>query len=267
MNEFRCPIGDQTLCLSAYDNDVVRVRISRSFEPTLFERYGIFTEPDAEAGDVLLNGVKCGSLTVRWESGALYFETPKVRRKISFVNDSLPQKRAFFEQQTANFRPERKQIVGDEGKDELKTVDFIRDPKYFTLQTKGEIFYGLGESNVDRLILNNKTYLMRVLYTRSEIVTPFIMSKAGYAISCNTTFWHAVDVCQDDPRQVCWYLPDGDIDFFIYAGDSLKALLERFTYVTGRCMVLPKWAYGLMFIDQYNADQFEVMRNAATFRE
>lgn len=267
MNEFVCPLGDGALSISSFDSNVIRVRISRDFKPTLFERYGIFTKPKDEGGEVIKNGVRSGNLTVKYEDGEICFETPKVRRKISLVNDCLDQKRAFFEERTMNFRPERKQIVGDEGESEVKTADFIRDPKYFTLLTKGETFYGLGESNVDRLILNNKTYLMRVLYTRSEIVTPFIMSKAGYAISCNTTFWHAVDVCDGDPRQVCWYLPDGDIDFFIYAGDSLKALLERFTYVTGRCMVLPKWAYGLMFIDQYNADQFEVMRNASTFRE
>ena len=267
MKEFTYKLNGLTLSLGAYAENVVRVRLYSEKRETLFERYKIFTPPEEEAGVCLENGIKCGNLSVTLTEGGVVFETPKVKRRISFVNDKLSEKRAFFDAKTSNFHPERKQIVGDETNTEQVASDFIRDPKYFTLETKGESFYGLGESNVDRLILNDRTYLMRVLYTKSEIVIPYVMSKAGYAISCNTTFWHAVDVCQNDPRELCWYLPDGDIDFFIYAGDTLKSLLERFTYVTGRCMVLPKWGYGLMFIDQYNADQFEVMRNAATFRE
>ncbi|MBQ6645430.1 MAG: hypothetical protein IJM56_01985, partial [Clostridia bacterium] len=167
MNAFACETAAGKLTVSVYAENVVRVRLSRDAKPSLFERYGIFSGPDSDAGETLKNGVKSGELTVRCEDGSIFFETPRVRRKISLVNDQLSLKRAFFEEKTANFRPERKQIVGDESTEKICTVDFLRDPKYFTLETKGERFYGLGESNVDRLVLNERTYLMRVLYTRS----------------------------------------------------------------------------------------------------
>ncbi len=255
------------LTLSVFSENTVRVRLSNANEETLFERYGIFTKPDADAGEYAPGGVRAGELSVSYADGMICLETPRTKRTISLDNSDIAAKKAYFDEKLNGLRPERKQIVGDETNDESIDADFEKSPKCFTLNTCGEKFYGLGESNTDRLVLNGKTYLQRVIYTKSEVVIPYIMTKEGYAVSLNTTFWHGVDVTCADENAVTWYLPDGDIDFFIYAGGSLKALLERFTYVTGRCMVLPKWAYGLMFIEQFNADQFEVMRDAATFRE
>ena len=50
MDAFVCELGDRKLSVSAWAEDVVRVRISRDLEPTLFERYGIFTKPDERQG-------------------------------------------------------------------------------------------------------------------------------------------------------------------------------------------------------------------------
>ena len=267
MKEFRAEVFGKTLLIQAYSSNVVRVRFGSDLKESYFERYSIFTPPDDHAGEVLEGGVRTGVLSVYRDNNGVIIETPRVKRSISFNPGGIHEQTDYFIRELGGLRPEEKQIVGDETKTEAKRADFIRDPKCLTLSTSGETFYGLGESNVDRLVLNGKTYLQRVIYTKSEVVIPYVMTKAGYAVSLNTTFWHGVDVAKKDPGEITWFLPDGEIDFFIYAGDTLPELLERFTYVTGRCMVLPKWAYGLMFIDQYNADQFEVMRDASSFRE
>ena len=93
------------------------------------------------------------------------------------------------------------------------------------------------------------------------------MSTAGWGVMLASSEWYAVDVGARKAGELCWYLPGGNIDFFLFGGGSLKAVLERCTAVAGRPAMLPKWGYGLTFIDQYKADQFEVMRNAAQFRE
>lgn len=165
-------------------------------------------------------------------------------------------------------RPPQKQIIGEDAKRGYGAVDFQQNPKYVAVSgIEGELFYGLGAANPDRIVLNGKTYLERVVYQSNEMPVPFLMTKAGYGILCNSTWWHGIDVCARDAHEILWYLPDGDIDFTVFAGDTLAALLERFTYITGRPALLPKWAYGLAFIDQYTADQYEIMRNAAAFRE
>lgn len=260
--------ADRQIEISAWSRNIIRFRISRDFAQTYIERYGILT-PKAENADIEVgNSVQAGSLNVSYEDNAIIIRTPKGERRVSLDNSLLPEMNSYFYETLSAFRPERKKIVGDESADDsIKTVDFITDPKYITLKTEGEKFYGLGESNTDRIVLNGKAYLQKVIYTKSELVIPFIMTKAGYGIFSTATIWHGVDVCARNENEVVWYLPDGDIDFFIFAGDTLPAVLERFTYLTGRIMLMPKWAYGLTFIDQFNADQFEVMRNASTFRE
>lgn len=261
-------LGGKTLRISAFSDNAVRIRISRDFEPTYFEKYGIYNKPDENAGVVTDNGITAGELAVTYNDGVITMKSPRFERKISLNNSAVSEKLAYFNDKLTDFRPERKKIVGDTTEDDvIEYVDFEKDPKYITIKTEGETFYGLGESNTDRIVLNGRTYLERIIYVRSEIVVPFLMTKAGYGVLCNSTIWHGVDVCDNDKNEICWFLPDDDIDFYLFAGDSLKAILERFTYVTGRPMVLPKWGYGLTFIDQYNADQFEVMRNAAQFRE
>lgn len=261
--------GEKILRLTAYAENVIRVRISDKFEPTLFERYGIWRAPDENAGKLAStkNGVLSGFLYAEYSEGVLTFSSDAFERKINLACGDAGEVRKYFEDNLCGMRPSRAQVIGDYSEWERKTVDFTKDPKYFSMKTEGELFYGLGESNEDRLVLNGKPYLERIVYQKCEVTVPFIMTKAGYGILCNTTFWHGIDVCSKSENEVIWYLPDGEIDFFIFAGRTLADINERLTYITGRPILLPKWAYGLTFVEQYNADQFEVMRNAAQFRE
>ena len=264
MNYFSADLGGKELRISAYSKDIVRVRVSADFEPTLFERYGIYNPADCE-GTSVDGGVKAGNLSVVYKDGKIVFSSKKFTREIEIGKD-IASVTQYMNDRLCNLRPEYRQIIGDEAKRNYGTVDFEKDPKYIEISTDGETFYGLGESNEDRLVLNGKTYLERVIYQRCEIPIPFIMTKAGYGMLCNSTFWHGVDVCERDKNKVVWYLPDGDIDFMIFAGDTLGDVLERFTFVTRRPMLMPKWAYGLTFTEQYYADQFEVMHTAEKFR-
>ena len=257
--------GGRELRVSAYSENVLRVRVSEKFEETLFERYGIYYPADC-GGELVGGGIRAGKLFAEYKDGKIVFSTDRFTRVMEIGQDIAGVK-AYIDEKLGGFRPGYRQIIGDEAKRNYGTVDFERDPKYIEILTEGETFYGLGESNDDRLILNGQTYLERVVYQRCEIPIPFIMTKAGYGVLCNSTFWHGVDVCGRDADKVLWYLPDGDIDFMIFAGDTPGDILERFTRVTGRPMLMPKWAYGLTFTEQFYADQFEVMHTAEKFRE
>lgn len=264
MNYLSFDLGNKTLRISAYSKNVLRIRVSEGFGETLFERYGIYNPADCE-GTVSGGVIKAGGLSASFRDGKIVFSSGKVTREIGIGGDA-ERIRAYINEKLGGLRPKYRQIIGDDAKRNYGTVDFEKDPKYISIKTGGELFYGLGESNDDRLVLNGKTYLQRVVYQRCEIPIPFIMTKAGYGILCNSTFWHAVDVCAKEENEILWYLPDGDIDFMIFAGDTLGDILERFTYVTRRPMLMPKWAYGLTFTEQYYADQFEVMHTAEKFR-
>ncbi len=259
--------NDKKIQLSTYSDNIVRIRVGKDFEPTYFEKYGVWKQAD-ECGVVTNDGVKAGNLSVVAHSdGTVTISSDIFVRSFDFNQRDVDSVKTYFNNTLKDMRPERKQIIGDEEVWKQTLKDFQVDPKYVTLKTENEKFYGLGESNVDRLIINGKTYLMRVVYQDYEIPIPFFMTKAGYGILCTSTFWHGIDVCNKKNDEVCWYLPNGELDFFVFAGNNLAEIEERYTYLTGRPILLPKWAYGLTFVEQDKANQFNVMDDAAKFRE
>lgn len=260
--------GSGRVRITAYSNNAVRIRLSCDFRESLFDRYHLYRKPDDDAGRLLENGIAAGDLSVTFSDGILTFGTEKFERKMDVRCIGTETIKAYFNEALDGMRPPQKFIIGEDAKRGFGVVDFQQNPKYAILSGIGnERFYGLGAANTDRIVLNGKTYLERVVYQSNEMPVPFLMTKAGYGILCNSTWWHGIDVCARNPHEICWYLPDGDLDFFLFAGNTLADILERFTWITGRPALLPKWAYGLAFIDQYTADQYEIMRNAATFRE
>lgn len=267
MVKFETALGGKTLELSVYAENVVRVRVSESFEPTLFERYGIYKKPE-DKGEVTECGVKTGKLSVEYKGGKIVFASDKFERSIDLDNSEVAEIKEYMNHKLNAFHDEHVVIIGSEDEEQIeaKTKEFQLDPKYITVNTENDIFYGLGESNTDRLILNGKTYRERVVYQKYEFPVPYLMTPSGYGILANTSFWHGIDVCARKDGEIVWYLPQGDIDFMIFAGDSLRGILERYTYVVGRPMLLPKWAYGLTFIELCQATQFDVMADAERFR-
>lgn len=266
MAEMNIGFGKKTLRISALSENIIRVRVSKDFSETLFERYGIYRKADENCGQTTENGIRAGKLSAEYTNGEITFTTDKFSRTMRLFdcdNDGIAD---YFNAKLNNFQIPHLQIIGDGGENVSKPTEFQHESKYMTFPAGDEKYYGLGESNTDRIVLNGKTYMERVEYVKCEIPVPFLMTKAGFGILCNSTFWHGVDVCARKENEICWYLPDGDLDFTVFSGDNLPEILERFTYVTGRPALLPKWAYGLTFVEQYNADQFEVMHDAEKFR-
>lgn len=268
MMKFETAFEDKTLQLSVYAENIVRIRISKDFEPTLLERYKIYHEPE-QTGEVIENGVRTGNLSVTYKDGKINFSSNKFSRSIDLDNSNVAHVKEYMNKELNEFHDEHVVIIGSEDEEQLeaKTAEFQFDPKYFTIHTDKDTFYGLGESNTDRLILNGKVYRERVVYTKYEIPVPYLMTPSGYGILANTSFWHGIDVCAKQDDQIVWYLPQGDIDFMIFAGDDMRALLERYTYLTGRPALLPKWAYGLTFIEHCQAREFDVLNDARLFRQ
>jgi len=260
--------GSRRVRLTACSENAVRIRVGEELGESLFDRYQLYRLPDENCGEELLNGVSTGELTVTFTDGIITFGSGRFERKMDVRCLDTDAVKTYFNEKLGGMRPPQKHIIGEDAKRGFGAVDFQQNPKYVAVSgIEDELFYGLGAANTDRIVLNGGTYLERVVYQSNEMPVPFLMTKAGYGILCNSTWWHGIDVCARDAHEILWYLPDGDIDFTVFAGDTLADILERFTYITGRPALLPKWAYGLAFIDQYTADQYEIMRNAATFRE
>jgi len=108
---------------------------------------------------------------------------------------------------------------------------------------------------------------MHVVNVSSYIPIPFLMSSKGYGIFVNTTFRHAWDLGATDADKLRIYVPDRNLDLYLFCGREPKDILASYTEVTGRPALPPKWSFGLWFICRMQANDFEVTSDAVNFRD
>jgi alpha-D-xyloside xylohydrolase len=111
-----------------------------------------------------------------------------------------------------------------------------------------EAIYGFGEqfirlNKVGQTIDLNMVEALGVVSPRSYKNVPFFMSTRGYGVffnhSARMTCWVG-SLCAADVQVA---IEDDFLDYFIIVGD-LKQILSRYTELTGKSRVPPKWSFG-----------------------
>lgn len=147
---------------------------------------------------------------------------------------------------------------------------YIREKGGFVIRfvmTEEERLYGLGDVMRDRIQKRGVTARMWVDHPRGYAPVPFLMSSRGWAFLSNTTWEHTFDLGRTVAHEWSVDSPHGgELDFFLFAGDGYGALLDRYTDVAGKPVLLPIWAYGLTYICNENANSREVVEDALKFR-
>ncbi|MEF3305212.1 TIM-barrel domain-containing protein [Paenibacillus sp. GYB003] len=130
----------------------------------------------------------------------------------------------------------------------------------------GERLYGLGDKATDRLQVRGIRADMRTVLDDTRVPVPFLMSSAGWGILLSTTHAHTIDIGLRDHDTLRLSGTGGGLDLFLIAGDGLPVLLDRYTDVTGKPLLLPMWAYGLTFISNQYADARDIIEDGLNFR-
>lgn len=131
----------------------------------------------------------------------------------------------------------------------------------------GEQLYGQGDETRDRINKRGHQGLMVVRNVVSYAPIPFLMSTGGWAIFVNSTWFHAFDAGATTPDELRLWAEQGETDFYLIAGESLPLLLDRYTELTGRPHLLPRFGYGLTFVcDERGVRARDVLYEAHTFR-
>lgn len=229
-------------CLS---DNIFRLQVSvdGQFAISPMEKYGIVRH-SWQGSDVLKTERK---------KGKLYFSTPKMRLVINTNN-------GIFELYKPNG-----DVVLQSGHPMLLTYngDF---GIWFDIQDN-ELFYGLGD--IDREHLQHRGHLMRswVSYGQAYAPAPFLMSSTGWALFMNTTFKHYYDIGKRDPDKIKIWGEKGTLDIYLIVGDDYQDLMIQYTEITGKPRLLPQKAYGLIFVENREVNQFELLEHALKFRE
>jgi len=264
-----------SLQIEACSPHIFRVRISPSgeFPQSLMERYGILkTEwPDFSESpysldyDPLTETLILKDVSGKILVGGISFHGAK--------SDLCVDLRKAIQEEFGDLKVKRNSpIIGDndgtlsemdltEGGDPAKSC-VIRLPI-----EKDERFYGGGSTSREHIQHRGERLRMWATYQRTEIPMPFIMSSKGWGIYSNSTHKSYFDIGKYDAEAFSIYTTEPSADFYLFAGADMPKILDAYTQLTGRNYLLPKWAYGFCFGPNMKEDQWDILRDAISFRE
>ncbi len=131
----------------------------------------------------------------------------------------------------------------------------------------GERFFGLGDQTRDRIEHRGTKGDLWIRNVEEYIPIPFVLSSRGYGLLMNTTrrVWYDLGATSDD-----WFgfeCENEVLDLYVIYGPSPAEIIERYTRVTGRPFLPPKWGFGLWFICRTQADAYEFLGDCRNFRD
>ena len=116
----------------------------------------------------------------------------------------------------------------------------------------GEQFYGLGLVLGQPLSYRGQ---IRSLYNdrarfqfgaMTDMAVPFVLSSKGYGLLLDNTFSQLWDFICTDGTNWRATVTGGELDYYFIGADGLADTLDRYTQITGRAPLPPRWALGYM---------------------
>ena len=201
---------------------IVRIRAGKDgrYRETLFERYGIFAKGEDLAAAETANAVEYGGMSVRANAdGTITVGGAKRELNIS---------------------------VADYNGNEYRGGGF-------TLKldlSEGERLFGLGDNDRTSIARRGKKARMDVKNVVSYGPVPYVMSSDGWGMLVSCTYVHTYDLGADDPDHITVQSRKGGVDIYLFLPKShnLKDIVERYTSIVGKPVMLPRFAYGYTFV-------------------
>jgi len=279
----RYETGDNgTILLETVSDGIIRVRMGNDFSQSISERYSIVNaNPDAGfSARVDGNTLTAGplSLTIDSVNHQLIMRADGITSTITLMGWGESASREWQERGAwLKGRLEHwydkvsndSQHLDSQNGNNIEVHSSVRDVPPFGAAfsiTGEDRIYGFGEAAEEYLVYNGKSVLNRVLYQKNEVPIPLAMSSRGWGVFFNTAWWHGTDIGAREQDQMYFYGDHGAIDFFVLYAGSLHGITQKYTRLTGAPCVLPKWMYGLSYIANYHARNFDVLQDARDFR-
>jgi alpha-D-xyloside xylohydrolase len=131
----------------------------------------------------------------------------------------------------------------------------------------GETIYGLGE-RFGAFVKNGQSIDMwnNDAGTMSEFAyknVPFYLSNKGYGVLVNHPGQVAFEVASHHVSRVQFSVEGHSLDYYIFAGDSLKDTLSLYTSLSGRPPKVPEWSFHLWLSTSFttNYNETDIMAN------
>jgi alpha-D-xyloside xylohydrolase len=125
----------------------------------------------------------------------------------------------------------------------------------------GENVYGLGE-RFTAFVKNGQTVDIwnRDGGTNSEQAyknIPFYMTNRGYGVFVNSPAEVSFEVATEKTNRVQFSVPGDALEYFVIYGPTPKEVLAKYTALTGRPALPPKWSFGLWLSTSFTTNYDE----------
>lgn len=134
-----------------------------------------------------------------------------------------------------------------------------------------ENFYGLGEKFTDlnkrgQEVLCWQVDALGTSTQKSYKNIPFFMSSNDYGIFMNTTYKSKYKLGDYFQKAYQIETAENQLDYYFIYGPSLKDILSKYTDITGKTPLPPKWSFGLWMSRNSYRTQSEMVETAKKLR-
>ncbi|MBQ7344356.1 MAG: glycoside hydrolase family 31 protein [Clostridia bacterium] len=130
-----------------------------------------------------------------------------------------------------------------------------------------ERIFGLADSNRENVMIRGMQITIWKENVKCYGGMPILLSSDGWAMLLNTTYKTEFDIGKTSPDEISVRVHGGEVDIYLFRQDTLLGLTKEITSVTGRPMMLPKFAYGLTVVNNEAIGIPELLEYTRLFRE
>ncbi len=221
--------GGDTLVFSLYASNVIRVDFLPVGAGALDSTYAVIRGPSAAVG-----------FNVSDRSTYIEVRTSD----FTLVIDKFPVRLAYYDARGAELLAESASS-GFEASGGTRRVHFEMTPDIH--------FYGTGERGIGidlrgygLSLFNTQAYGYSGPVATMNINIPFLASSAGFALLFESPIPASLDLGENDPSVFYYEINGGELSYFFMVGRDVPAQIERYTWLTGRQPLPPKWALGYL---------------------
>lgn len=193
--------------------------------------------------------INSGAMIINIEKHPWCLSVQDAKENRIFSQNVYGENRSFFPNYNLGFRYQRKKLIGC-----YESIDLRPD----------EHIYGLGEKfdRLDKVGLHTVAWQSDTTHTVTERAyknIPFFMSNYGYGLFIHTS--HRIDYEIGSASYVAtsFMVPSNELQYYFIYGPSFKQILYRYTELTGRAPMPPRWSFGLWMsrFSYKNRDELE----------
>ena len=188
---------------------------------------------------------------------------PSIMVLLGYVKETLEETKFILSEDNESYRISTDMLIVKVRKQDLMIECFDNQNKCF-LKTSETIPIKVGKGSLLSFEMNSDEHFYgfgfqrktldarghKLTFTRNyrwdEATVPYFLCSAGYGFFSANTFDQTFDFTNDEYFTI--YAKGGHVDYFIFHGPSFKNIINKYTALTGRPLMVPKWSMGMCYI-------------------